>query len=174
MSESAFKQPRTRTRRVRERHKTITVERQESAFRVRGHHVAGHFINRNGKRIWIPPHYVEGYTAHPKTMRYTEKRRSYPEKVAVGPGSIKSGRHGRRGEVREYVRPHVSHDREGDAVHVRGFTREEPVRRFGGNFNEVSAKIAREYERKGYSKEEADRIGRETAADVYRHKLAKG
>jgi hypothetical protein len=37
----------------------------------------------------------------------------------------------------------------------------------------VAQKIAKEYEKKGYSKKEAEEIGKKTAGNVYRYKLAK-
>lgn len=56
---------------------------------------------------------------------------------------------------------------------------------YGGHYNEVAEKISREYERKGkegeinpstgkpYTYADAVQIGKDTAADVYRRKLAK-
>ena len=45
--------------------------------------------------------------------------------------------------------------------------------RFSGNFDKVSNSVAREYEKKGYSKEQAERIGRETAGKIYQEKRKK-
>ena len=45
--------------------------------------------------------------------------------------------------------------------------------KYNGNFDQVSDKIAKEYEEEGYSKKDAKRIGNDTAADVYREKEAK-
>ncbi|MEM3192904.1 MAG: hypothetical protein QW292_12640 [Candidatus Parvarchaeota archaeon] len=73
---------------------------------------------------------------------------------------------------RVWIKPHEVHAHEKTYKEgPKNYERKEI--RFGGHFDEVAAKIAREYENKGYSKEEAERIGRATAAGVYRSKLAK-
>lgn len=40
-------------------------------------------------------------------------------------------------------------------------------------FDEIAKKITKEYEKKGYPKEDADQIGRETAIDIYKKKRDK-
>ncbi len=45
--------------------------------------------------------------------------------------------------------------------------------RYGGHFDSVAEKIAKGYREKGYSPEEAERIGKDTAADIYREKMAR-
>ena len=40
-------------------------------------------------------------------------------------------------------------------------------------FDTLKGKIAREYQAKGYSAEEAEKIGAETAADIGRHKYGE-
>ena len=63
----------------------------------------------------------------------------------------------------------------GSTHHAKDRTFEETRKevRFGGNFDKVSNSVAREYEKKGYSKEHADRIGRETAGKIYQEKRKK-
>lgn len=70
------------------------------------------------------------------------------------------------------VRGHMT-ERDGNRFRVRQHKEHIRKVKYGGNFKALSNRIAREYEAKGYSKEEAHRIGNETAADVYRQKLAK-
>ena len=40
-------------------------------------------------------------------------------------------------------------------------------------FDKIAEKIGKEYEKKGYPKEDADQIGKETAIDIYRKKRAE-
>ncbi len=63
----------------------------------------------------------------------------------------------------------------GSTHHAKERTFEETRKevRFGGNFDKVSNSVAREYEKKGYSKEQAERIGRETAGKIYQEKMKK-
>jgi len=56
---------------------------------------------------------------------------------------------------------------------VRSHVEKREELKYGGHFNEVAEKIAKEYESKGYSHADAERIGKDTAADIYRAKLAK-
>jgi len=71
-----------------------------------------------------------------------------------------------------YVRPHIARAHE-KVYREKGKTIKRPELRYGGHFNEVAQKIAKEYEKKGYSKKEAEEIGKKTAGNVYRYKLAK-
>lgn len=82
----------------------------------------GHWIERNGERVWIPEH----------------------KDKAHEPGY--------------HVSPHK--------------TRRRTIR-YSGGFDALAERIKEEYRKKGYSEEEAERIGRDTAADVYRSKLAR-
>lgn len=84
------------------------------------------------------------------------------------------------------VKP-TEYNKDGKEVHRRGYRahahekryREGPKTetrkelKYNGNFDSVSDKIAREYEEKGYSEKEAKEIGKDTASDVYREKMAK-
>ncbi len=73
---------------------------------------------------------------------------------------------------RVYIKPHwVSRKKKSWTVRPRKYKRKEL--RFSGNFDEVARKIAREYEKKGMSKKEAEEIGRKTAGKIYYSKLAK-
>ena len=86
--------------------------------------------------------------------------------------------------TRIWIKPHDVHAREKEFKEgPKNYTREEL--RFGGHFNEVAENIAREYEKKGkegeinpktgrpYTRKDAKEIGRATAADIYREKMAK-
>ena len=92
-----------------------------------------------------------------------------------------------RHKKRYYVRGHYSYTKNGRRYYVRPhyaeihkkrykekgkkFKRKEIV--FDNSFDKLARKVAREYEKKGYSKKEAEEIGQKTAAKVYREKLAK-
>jgi len=81
----------------------------------------------------------------------------------------------------------TEYDKNGKEIHRKGYTAHAHKRswregskkerrkevRYGGDFDEVSSRIAKEYEEKGYSPSEAKRIGNDTAADVYRKKEKK-
>ncbi len=82
----------------------------------------GHWIERNGERIWIPEH-----EDHAHEKKY----------------------------------------------HVKAHRMKRKTIRYSGGFDALARKIQDEYERKGYSREEAEKIGKDTAADVYRAKLAR-
>ena len=86
--------------------------------------------------------------------------------------------------TRIWIKPHDVHAREKEFKEgPKNYTREEL--RFGGHFNEVAENITREYEKKGkegeinpktgrpYTRKDAEEIGRATAADIYREKMAK-
>jgi len=103
-------------------HVTYTVPSTSDIRHKKEWVTKGHYIVRNGKKIWIPMH--------------TDKE-------------------------------HVKHYK----VHKHNVKRDEL--RYSGHFNEVAEKIAREYQKKGYSKKDAEYIGRSTAAGIYRHKIAK-
>lgn len=54
-------------------------------------------------------------------------------------------------------------------IHVRGhYAKKEE---FGGDFNKIADHIAKEYEKKGYSKKDAQQIGDDTAGSIYWKKV---
>ena len=73
---------------------------------------------------------------------------------------------------RVWIKPYDAKKREG-SYNEKEKNYERKELRYSGHFNEVADKIAKEYEDKGYSKKKAEEIGTETAADIYRSKLAK-
>lgn len=101
---------------------TITIPAHEAERHEKEWETEGHWIERDGERIWIPEH----------------EDRAHEKKY-----------------------------------HVKRHTIHRKTIRFSGHFNDIAEKIAKEYEKKGYSKQEAEEIGRKTAADIYRAKLAK-
>jgi len=102
--------------------KTYIVPSEEDIRHKKRWVTKGHYIRRNGKKIWIPGHINNAHKKHYKVRKHKVSRKEI---------------------------------------------------RFGGHFNEVADKIAKEYEKKGYSKQEAEEIGKKTAASVYRRKIAK-
>jgi len=102
--------------------KTYIVPTEEYTRHRKKWVTKGHYIRRNGKKIWIPNHINQTHKKHYKVKKHKVSRKEI---------------------------------------------------RFGGHFNEVANKIAKEYEKKGYSKKEAEEIGKKTAASVYRNKIAK-
>lgn len=78
----------------------------------------------------------------------------------------------------------TEYDKNGKEIHRKGYTAHAHKKRFkvgtkserrkevkyGGNFDQVSDEIAKEYEAKGYSESESKKIGNDTAADIYREK----
>jgi len=102
--------------------KTYTVPAEEDTRHKKKWFTKGHYVKRNGKRIWIPGHVNRAHKKHYKVRKHKVSRKEI---------------------------------------------------RFGGHFNEVADKIAKEYEKKGYTKKEAQEIGKKTAAVIYRNKIAK-
>jgi len=102
--------------------KTYIVPAEEDTRHRKRWVTKGHYIRRNGKRIWIPKHMNQAHEKHYRVRKHKASRKEI---------------------------------------------------RFGGHFNEVANKIAKEYEKKGYPKKEAEDIGKKTAASVYRNKIAK-
>jgi len=102
--------------------KTYVVPAEEDTRHKKTWVTKGHYVRRNGKKIWIPKHINHAHEKHYKVRKHKVSRKEI---------------------------------------------------RFGGHFNEVADKIAKEYEKKGYSKQEAEEIGKKTAASVYRRKIAK-
>ena len=82
----------------------------------------GHWIERDGERIWIPEH-----EDHARESRY----------------------------------------------HVAAHKIRRQAIKYAGGFNALARRIAEEYRKKGYSRKRAEEIGKDTAADVYRSKLAR-
>lgn len=77
-----------------------------------------------------------------------------------------------KNRTKVWVKPHESKKREG-SYNEKEKNYERKELRYGGHFNEIADRIAKEYEDEGYSKKKAEEIGAETAADIYRSKLAK-
>ena len=77
---------------------------------------------------------------------------------------------------RIYIKPHISH-RNGKRVKVKGHYRyvveSRDKGRSGDKFKSLARKIAREYEKKGYSKKRANEIARKTAGKIFWQKYGK-
>ena len=99
----------------------VTIPGHEAERRRKEWETRGHWIERDGKKIWIPEH---------EDMVHKSR------------------------------------------YHVSTHKIKRPEIKYAGGFNALAKKIAEEYRKKGYSKEKSEEIGKDTAADVYRSKLA--
>lgn len=172
----------------------------------------GHWIERNGERIWIPDH--EDYAHKEDEIRYKMTPLSRDQKrLGIVLNYVTNSKKGLSGRIFQDTKGNIEYgviNNSKDPSSTGGYlayigeasnledakralnrklqeywglsnpryrVRVHTVRRkeigFGGQFNNVATKVAEEYRGKGYSKEEAEKIGKETAAGIYREKLAK-
>jgi hypothetical protein len=123
-SKSFYRDSRGRTRPITPRVTTvvIAIPGHEAERRRKEWETEGHWIERDGEKIWIPEH----------------EDRAHESRYHVSAHKI------RRPEIK-----------------------------YAGGFDALARKIAEEYRKKGYSKERSEEIGKDTAADIYRSKLAR-
>jgi len=83
--------------------------------------------------------------------------------------------------VKETYVPPTTYKRNGKIIHRRGYTRKAHTRhvlkksvgRSGKRFERLARHVARQYEKKGYSKKRAEYIGKATAGKVFWRKYGK-
>ena len=119
-----FKDGRGRTRPITPRVTTVvvTIPGHEAERHRKEWETEGHWIERNGEKIWIPEHEDRAHESRYRVAAHKIRRQAI---------------------------------------------------KYAGGFNALAKKIAEEYRKKGYSKEISEEIGKNTAADVYRSKLAR-
>lgn len=76
-------------------------------------------------------------------------------------------------DVEVHVAGHESHSKTGRPEKVKAYDEKRREMRFNGKSRQLYRKVYREYRKKGYSKEEADRIAGDVVGDRYREKLKR-
>jgi len=138
--------------------------------------VVGFYTEGRGRRRKVHPLTSRAPRVTTVTVHVAPTRARRHKRVWVVSEHVVGEHEAHRGDTVYEVKEHVVKGHRAHAVEeewpVKAKKQRRLVIRFGGHFKEVAEKIAKEYMKKGYSKEEAERIGRATAAAVYRHKLA--
>ena len=180
---------------------TIIIPGHDAVRHEKEWETEGHWELKNGERIWIPEHenHTHFNIIEYKRMLYRGQERYLTNKKDGIFGIITDLKNGRYEYAVVNHGPHVlktkgvlaasghtnnleDAKREVDSklkqfwgpvgYQVKKHTVKRQVIRYAGGFKTLAKKITEEYKKKGLPTKEAEKFGVETAADVYRDKMA--